>query len=120
MADTVTRMPAQSQNPTTSQTQHTPNLKLNIKLIDLIDFQLRFSDPLLHLSQRKNPLPISNDIGIELHIIGDKARHNRRIHRISSATLAEQIRPTVFFKTLTPDRHNTINIRLRPRPHLKS
>ena len=75
-------------------------------------------DPLDHLRHRHDLLAVGGAAPVELDVVGDEARHHRRVHRVGHAALAEQIRPAVRAEAFAPDRSDALDVALRARPDL--
>ena len=57
--------------------------------------------------------------GVELHVVGEEARHDRREHRVGhAALLAEQERPAVGGEAVGPDLDDALDVGLRAGPDL--
>ena len=70
------------------------------------------------------PVPASHitaDVGLafELDLVGAKARHDRRVHEISRAQLAEEVGAAARGEALIPDGRDALDVGLRARPHFK-
>ncbi len=96
-------------------------LELNIELLNLVGLSLGAGDPFFHVRQRHDCLAVGRALRIELHVIGEEARHHRSVHGIRHARLRpEQVRPFAGGEALAPDGDDAIDIGLRPGPDLEA
>src|SRR5438876_2612750 len=79
-------------------------LIFDLKLFDFGRLGLGRLDPFEHFRRRHDHVGIGLEPRLELDVIGHEARHDRRIHRVRHAALAEQERPAGLRKALAPDR----------------
>ncbi len=99
----------------------TVDLELDVQLHHLVGLGLGGRDPFLHRRHRHDRLAIGGAVGIELHVIGEEARHHRREHGVGHARARpEQIRAAVRVEAFAPDEVDAVDVGLRAGPDLEA
>ena len=95
--------------------------ELDVQLVDVFGLKLGGFHPLAHERMFEHGRAVPGDIGIELDVVGKKARHDRGVHCIGhDRRLAEQPWATIALQAFAPDGGDTIDIGLGCRPDLEA
>src|SRR5437762_12937391 len=96
-------------------------LELDVELFQLFGLGLGRLDPFLHVRQRHDRLAIGGADGVELDVVGHKARALRREQGARHTGLfAEQERAAGLRNTFAPDRRDAVDIGLCAKPDLEA
>jgi len=95
--------------------------ELDVELFQFIGLGFGAGNPFLHERHRHDGFAIGGALRIELYVVGEEARDDRRVHRISHARLfPEQVGPLGGGEAFAPDGKDAIDVGLRARPHLEA
>src|SRR5262249_55440545 len=78
--------------------------ELDVELFQFVGLGFGASDPFLHERHRHDGFAIGGALGIELHVVGEEARDDGRVHGVGHARLfPEQIRALGGGEAFAPD-----------------